>query len=94
MTFSKRQITTAANQGREGTQRQRRNSQETIVRPWGRVLALPQGIQETVSLSSLQRGREELPLAQGQGQRLRVPGCVSTGAAERSYPMFEVRGGS
>ena len=39
------------------------------------------------------RGLEELLLAQGQGQRLRVPGCVSTGAAERSYPMFEVREG-
>ena len=38
-------------------------------------------------------GREELPLAQGQQQRPRVPGCVGTGAAERSYPMPEVRGG-
>jgi len=44
MTFSERQITTAANQGREGTQRQRRNSQETMVQPWGRVLVSPQGI--------------------------------------------------
>ena len=38
-------------------------------------------------------GPEELPLAQGQGLRPRVPGCVGTGAAERSYPMPEVRGG-
>ena len=36
-------------------------------------------------------GREEL--TQGQGRRLRVPGCIGTGAAERSYPMPEVRGG-
>ena len=32
------------------------------------------------------RGQEELPLTQGQGQRPRVPGCNSPGAAERSYP--------
>ena len=36
-------------------------------------------------------GQEEL--AQGQGRRPRVPGCVGTGVAERSYPMPEVRGG-
>ena len=35
---------TAANQGREGMQRQGRSSQETIEQPWGRVLVLPQGI--------------------------------------------------
>ena len=40
------------------------------------------------------RGLEELLLAQGHGQRLRVPGCISTGVAERSYPTFEARGGS
>ena len=33
-----------ANQGREGIQRQGRNSQETIVQPWGRVLVPPQGM--------------------------------------------------
>ena len=38
-------------------------------------------------------GREELPLTQGQGQRRRVPGCDGAGAAERSYPMPQVRGG-
>ena len=38
-------------------------------------------------------GREELPLAQGQQQRPRVPGCVGTGAAKRSYPTSEIRGG-
>ena len=36
-------------------------------------------------------GREELPLTQGQGLQQRVPGCVGTGAAERSYPTSEVR---
>ena len=38
------QIQTAANQGREGMQKQRRSSQEKIVQPWGRVLVPPQGI--------------------------------------------------
>ena len=33
----------SCNQGREGMQRQARNSQETIVQPWGRVLVPPQG---------------------------------------------------
>ena len=37
-------------------------------------------------------GQEELPLAQGQGRRLRAPGCDSAGAGERSYPTPEVRG--
>ena len=36
------------------------------------------------------RGQEELPLTQGQGQRPRVPGCDSPGAAERSYPTPKV----
>ena len=36
-------------------------------------------------------GREELHLAQGQGLRTRVPGCIGTGAAESSCPMSEVR---
>ena len=40
------------------------------------------------------RDREELPHVQGQGQRLRVPGCNSTGAADRCYPTSEVRDGS
>ena len=31
-------VHTVANQGREGTQRRRRSSQQTIVQPWGRVL--------------------------------------------------------
>ena len=45
------------------------------------------------------RSQEELPHVRGQGQwlrgatpRLRVPGCDSTGAVERGYPMSEVRG--
>ena len=38
--------------GEGGTQKQRRGSQEKIVQPWGRVLAPPQGIHRTVSLSS------------------------------------------
>ena len=37
-------------------------------------------------------GQEELPLVQGQGWRLRAPGCDSAGAGKRSYPMPEVRG--
>ena len=32
-------------------QKQRRGSQKTIVQPWGRVLAPPQGTHRTVSLS-------------------------------------------
>ena len=43
---------TVVYQGREGRQKQRRGSQETIAQPWGRVLAPPQGIHRTVSLSS------------------------------------------
>ena len=45
---------TAANQGREGMQRQGRSSQEIIVQPWGRVLFLPQGIHRPICVSSLQ----------------------------------------
>ena len=53
------------------------------------------------------RGREELPLAQGQGWQPRVPAAMaqerprgasprprSGAAAEMSYPTSEVRGGS
>ena len=52
------------------------------------------------------RGQEEVHLAQGQGWRLRLPGCDGAGAAERtprprsgvaaetSYTTPEVRGGS
>ena len=32
--------------------------------------------------------QEELPHIRGQGQRPRVPGCDSTGTAERSYPSL------
>ena len=35
---------------------------------------------------------EELPHAQGQGQRPRVPACDGAGTAERSYPASEVGG--
>ena len=38
-------------------------------------------------------GQEELPHVQGQGQRPTVPGCNSTGMAERIYPVCEVKGG-
>ena len=48
---SKGQVQTVANQGREGRRRQGRNSQETIVQPWGRVLVPPWGIYITISLS-------------------------------------------
>ena len=46
-------VQTVAHQGREGMQRQGRNSQETIVQPWDRVLVPPQGIHITISLSYL-----------------------------------------
>ena len=36
--------------------------------------------------------QKELPLAQGQGWRPRVPGCNGTRAAKRSYPRSEVWG--
>ena len=39
------------------------------------------------------RSWEELPRVRGQGQWPRVPGCDSTGAAERSYPASKTRGG-
>ena len=38
-------------------------------------------------------GQEELPHVQGKGWPPRTPGCDSTGVAEKSYPMPEVRGG-
>ena len=38
--------------GGGGEQDQGRNSPETIVQPWGRIMLLPQGIQLTMSLSS------------------------------------------
>ena len=50
---SKGQIQTIANQGREGMQKQRRSSQETIAQLWVRVLVPPQGIYITIFLSSL-----------------------------------------
>ena len=37
------------------------------------------------------RGREELPIAQGQGQQPRAPGCDGARAAERSYPTSTER---
>ena len=45
------QVQIGANQGREGMQRQGRNSQETIVQPWERVLVPPQGTFITIFLS-------------------------------------------
>ena len=38
-------------------------------------------------------GQEQLPRVRGQGWLPRVPGCDSAGAAERSYPTPEARGG-
>ena len=38
--------------------------------------------------------QEELPNVQGQGQRLRVPGCDGAGRVQKSYPASEVGGGS
>ena len=49
MTFPEFQKAVAV-QGREGMQRSERGSQETIVKPWGRVLVPPQEIY-TISLS-------------------------------------------
>ena len=40
------------------------------------------------------RSWEELPRVRGQGQWPRVPGCDSTGAAERSYPASKTRSSS
>ena len=48
---SKKQVQTVANQRREGMQRSERNSGETMVQPWGRVLVPPQGTY-IISLSS------------------------------------------
>ena len=39
-------------------------------------------------------GPAELPCVRGQGRRPGVPGCDGAGAAQRSYPASEVRGGS
>ena len=47
----------------------------------------------TPRLRSEAAGQEELPHVWGQGQWLRVPGCDSPGAAERSYPTPQARGG-
>ena len=52
---SKGQVQTIADQEREGRQRQGRSSQETIVQPWGRVLALPQGYTEQYPWDHLQK---------------------------------------
>ena len=50
---SKGQVQEVAHQGREGIQRQGRNSQGTIVQAWGRVLVPQEGIYVTIALSSL-----------------------------------------
>ena len=44
-------------------------------------------------MSEKKHGPEELPDAQGQGWPWKMPGCDGAVAAERSYPMYEVRGG-
>ena len=48
---------------------------------------------ERARLQRRRNGREELPRVQGQGRQPRVPGCDSAGAALRSYPTPEGRGG-
>ena len=48
---------------------------------------------ESARLRRRRKGPEELPCLRGRGRQLRVPGCGSTGAAQRSYPMSEARGG-
>ena len=46
-------------------------------------------------MATQKHGQEELPLAQGQGQRQRETTPCPTGAvAERSHSMFKVRRGS
>ena len=56
---------------------------------WLHPFILSGVISPLISISIL-----ELPLAQGQGWQLTVPGCESAGAAQRSFPTSEVRGGS
>ena len=46
------------------------------------------------SASEVSGSREETPRIRGQGQRLRVPGYDSPGAAKRSYPPPKARGSS
>ena len=55
MTFLKFQRAgSVANQGRKEMQRQGRNSQVTIVQPWGKVLAPHQGIYLKISLNCVE----------------------------------------
>ena len=48
---------------------------------------------ESARLRRHRNGQKELPHVQAQGWWLRVPGCDSPGAAERSYLRPEARGG-
>ena len=74
------QIQTVANQGREGTRRQGRSSQETIAQPGGRVPAPARGIHITVSLSCFadtetSTGWEKLAVCCPQARRPRPAGA-------------------
>ena len=64
---------------------------------WARAAAAPWrwgcAQKHAMRRTAQKHGREELPLAQGQGRRPRAPGCDSAGAARRSYPTSEARGG-
>ena len=64
-----------------------------IVRPRGANPCLRLGAEAGRTPCPRGGGQEELPHVRGQGQRPRVPGCNSAGAAKRSYPPPQARGG-
>ena len=57
------------------------------------ITRLRSGAEAGRTLCPQDSGQEELPHIRGQGKKLRVPGCDSTGGAERSYPTSKVSGG-
>ena len=69
-------------------QKQRRNSLETIVQPWGRVLGAPQGIY--ISISSVQALSRSHSL-QPHGQQHARPPCPSptSGVYSNSCPLSQ-----
>ena len=64
-----------------------------MVQPRGATPCLRSGAEAGRTPCPNGGGQEELPHVRRQGQRPRMPGCDSTGTAERSYPTSEVRGG-
>ena len=69
-------------------QKQRRNSLETIVQPWGRVLGAPQGIYITISsVQALSRSHSLQP----HGQQHARPPCPSptSGVYSNSCPLSQ-----